>query len=223
VHRPIIHVSAAAKTLPRLAALFLGLLLLVPAPVSSAASPMTTTTPKATTPAKAKTTTTKSKAKTTTAKSKATAAAVGATGKKCWNDLIRDWYDGRIDKTYPVHCYQDALKHLPSDVRTYSDAYDVISRALAAATRGKKRVNPNSLVAPPAGGKTGTTTPNGTTTSASPGPIGGGLNSGDRGATGIPVPLLVLGGLAILLVAAGALGFLSRRFRGRGGGGPAPS
>jgi hypothetical protein len=155
-------------------------------------------------------------------KGKTNTAPLGATGKKCWSDLIRDWYDGRIDKTYPVHCYQDALKHLPTDVRNYSDAYDVISRALADATRGKKKIDPNAPVPPPSGGKggTSTTTPGGV---AGGGPIGGGLNSGDRGATGIPVPLLVLGGLAILLVAAGALGFVARRYQGRRGGGPTPS
>jgi hypothetical protein len=206
------------------------MLVLVPAP-AWAAPPTTTTTPTTTTH-KAKPTTTTHKAKPTTAKTKTaktkttktkTAAPVGATDKKCYNALIQDWYDGRIDKTYPVHCYRDALKHLPQDVVAYSDAYDVISRALAAATRGKHRVNPNALVPPPVGGKTHTR-PGETTPTGPPGggPIAGGLNSGDRGATGIPVPLLVLGGLAILLVAAGAAGFIYRRYQGRGGG-PTPS
>jgi hypothetical protein len=161
----------------------------------------------------------------TTTTSTTPAAPMGATGTNCYKALIQDWYDGRIDKTYPVHCYQDALKHLPQDVKTYSDAYDVISRALADATRGKKTINPNAPVPPPDAPITDTT---GTTTSARPGtsggddgPIGTGLGSGDRGATGIPVPLLILGGLALLLVAAGAIGFLVRRYQSRGG--PHPS
>ena len=151
----------------------------------------------------------------------------GPAGKTCWNALIRDWYDGRIDKTYEVHCYRDALKHLPQDVRTYSDAYDVISRALADATRGKKRVDPDAEIAPPGGGTGGgtTTTGTGSTTTAtagsgpdaSGGPIGGVLNGGDQGANGVPIPLLVLAGLAVLLVAAGGAGLAYRRYQGRRG------
>jgi hypothetical protein len=163
----------------------------------------------------------------------ALAGAAGAAGQQagkgasaCGNALIRDWYDGRIDKTYAVHCYQDALKHLPDDVRTYSDAYDVISRALADATRGKKNVDPDTPIPPPTdgGGSTTTTTPGGGTgpgtggggdTNASGGPIGGVLTSGDQGSDGVPIPLLVLGGLALLLVAAGAAGLLTRRIQAR--------
>jgi hypothetical protein len=170
-------------------------------------------------------------AKPTTLAAKTTPSETSTTGKTCWNALIRDWYDGRIDKTYPVHCYQDALKHLPQDVRTYSDAYDVISRALADATRGEKKPNPDQPVPPPAdGGGNGTTTTNaaggggggGPTTgpggSASGGPIGGVLNGGDQGADGIPIPLLVLAGLALLLVAAGGAGLVARRIQSRRAG-----
>ncbi len=48
----------------------------------------------------------------------------------CWKALINDWYDGRIDNVYPIHCYRDALNHLPTDVATYSSAKDDITRAL---------------------------------------------------------------------------------------------
>ena len=51
----------------------------------------------------------------------------------CWKLLLNDWYDGRIDQTYSVHCYKDALKHLPADVQTYSSAHDDILRALQTA------------------------------------------------------------------------------------------
>jgi hypothetical protein len=156
-----------------------------------------------------------------------TTTPAGPTGKNCWSALIKDWYDGRIDDTYPVHCYKDALKNLPPDVKTYSDAYDVISRALAAATRDKKSVDPDALIPPPNtsdGGGSSTTT-----TTGGGGPTGGndGGSSagppltqipGDRGADGVPVPLLILGGLALLLVAAGAAGLVARRLQARRGG-----
>jgi hypothetical protein len=159
------------------------------------------------------------------AKPKTGPADTSVTGKKCWNTLIRDWYDGRIDKTYPVHCYQDALKHLPQDVRTYSDAYEVISRALADATRGEQTPDPDQPVPPSGGSGTESST---TTTTAGPGgtdtgpgsasgggPIGGVLNGGDQGADGVPIPLLVLAGLALLLVAAGGAGLVARRIQAR--------
>lgn len=167
------------------------------------------------------------------APAKTTTAPLGPSGKTCWNALIRDWYDGRIDKTYEVHCYRDALKHLPQDVRTYSDAYDVISRALADATRGKKKVDPAAEVAPPTattetamtttgkGTKTRTTTTTagaaGNSDASGGGPIGGVLSGGDQGANGVPIPLLVLAGLAVLLVAAGGAGLVYRRYQGRHG------
>ena len=50
----------------------------------------------------------------------ATAApAMAASPGPCWKRLINDWYDGRIDGTYPVSCYTQALKHLPADVDAY--------------------------------------------------------------------------------------------------------
>jgi hypothetical protein len=192
-------VSAAHPSLSRLSALAAAGLLVV-VPVASAAKTAPT-----------KTTTTKTKT-----------APVGSTKKGCWSDLIKDWYDGRIDDSYPIHCYRDALKNLPQDVRTYSDAVDVINRALAAATRDQKSVDPDALIEPPDEGSTTKTTK--TTTAAGVG-LGGddggssapplGQLPGDRGADGVPIPLIVLGALALLLVAAGGAGLLVRRLQAR--------
>src|SRR5205823_9441251 len=77
----------------------------------------------------------------------------------CWKQLLNDWYDGRIDNTYPVHCYREALKHLPSDVQTYSSAHDDILRALQSAIakqrKQHKTVGSNSPVPPQGGGSGG--------------------------------------------------------------------
>src|SRR5881227_4458251 len=57
--------------------------------------------------------------------------AGNATAKApCWKTLLNDWFDGRIDNTYPVHCYHEAINKLPEDVRDYSQARDDLSRAL---------------------------------------------------------------------------------------------
>ena len=48
--------------------------------------------------------------------------------------MIDDWYDdGRVDGTYELHCYDDAIEIL-RDVRDYSSAKEDIQRALQAAS-----------------------------------------------------------------------------------------
>jgi hypothetical protein len=57
-------------------------------------------------------------------------SAAGATD--CSARLLSDWQDGRIDRTYPVHCYRDALASLPEDLQVYSTAQSDLTRALQA-------------------------------------------------------------------------------------------
>ena len=144
----------------------------------------------------------------------------------CWKLLLNDWYDGRIDQTYSVHCYKDALKHLPADVQTYSSAHDDILRALQTAIakqqKSNKPVGENTPVPPSGsgsgsgGGSSGSGTD--TTTTGSDGRQGsdglaGKVSSDDP--SSIPLPLLILGGLALLLVAAGAAGLIAKRIQAR--------
>ena len=49
----------------------------------------------------------------------------------CAARLIQDWRDGRIDGTYPIACYREAAKALPTDLQVYSSAPDDIRQALA--------------------------------------------------------------------------------------------
>lgn len=139
----------------------------------------------------------------------------------CGRQVIDDWWDGRIDGTYPLHCYDDAIENLPRDVRDYSSAEDDIKRALQAAMRGKpappnKDGSPADAPPPPAA-----TTSTSTETTATP-PVTEEPTSGPdaspplgESAGSVPVPLLVLGGLALLLVAGGSAGYLVRRFQSR--------
>jgi hypothetical protein len=164
--------------------------------------------------------------------------AVASASTPCWKTLLTDWYDGRIDNTYPLHCYQDALKHLPPDVRTYSSAHDDILRALQSAKAKLKQqghvATPTTPIAPPpttttkTPGKTGSgkrprtrTTPVTTPTTPSPGRNEGkGISHlantlNPSSPSSLPLPLLVLGGLALLLVAAGAAGMVVKRRQAR--------
>lgn len=57
-------------------------------------------------------------------------ACNSASATSCGERVVADWSDGRIDGSYPLHCYQKAVDGLPEDVRAYSSAADDISRAL---------------------------------------------------------------------------------------------
>jgi hypothetical protein len=136
-----------------------------------------------------------------------TAQAVTPCGKK----VFLDWYDnGRIDHLYPLHCYKDALAAIPSDIRDYSDASDVIDRALSAAVRGE--LAPGGPDPSPNGGSSKDRQAAGG--AGGNGSGGGPQASGEVNTSGpaaVPVPLLVLGAMSLALLAAGGLGYLSRR------------
>jgi hypothetical protein len=161
----------------------------------------------------------------------AAAARPAAAAAPCWKTLLNDWYDGRIDQTYPSHCYTEAISHLPSDVQTYSSAKEDILRALQSAkSRARKsgqKVGPNTLLGPASGGGKGTggaagngggsggSGPAGTDANRKKGlaKVADKLNPGS--ASSLPVPLLVLGGLALLLVAAGGAGLAVKHVQSR--------
>jgi hypothetical protein len=129
------------------------------------------------------------------------AASPAGAATPCGKKVLGDWFDnGRIDRLYPLNCYEEAIDAIPPDIRDYADAQDVITRALQAALHGKLA----------RGG------------SEDPSPDGTGTNGGDSSAQGapgvdtsspssVPIPLLVLGGMSIVLLAAGGIGYFSRR------------
>ena len=161
----------------------------------------------------------------------ATAPAASAKAKTCGEKVVDDWYgDGRVDEVFPTHCYLDAIRSLPVDVKDYSNAEEDIRRALAYARQHKSDPGPTGGPAPTdTGGSvaeppttdpvddptvpTVTTDGPGSDTLATPGVDTSGPSS-------VPIPLLILGGLALLLLAAGAAGYLSRRAQARRNGGP---
>ena len=149
------------------------------------------------------------------------AASPAGAAPSCGRQVIDDWYeDGRVDGTYALHCYDDAIEALPRDVRDYSSAKEDIERALQARLRGAPapaattdpsptRTDPDDPDNPVSGedpGKPGVAT--GTDAEAASVPDG-------ESASSVPLPLLVLAGLALLLVAGGSAGYLYRRYRGR--------
>jgi hypothetical protein len=160
----------------------------------------------------------------------AAAAPSGASAvTPCRNKVFNDWYrDGKIASTYPIGCYKDALRHIPSDAKIYSSLADDIRSALQAAiargrgkdvpaqvgrgqapvveTTSKTRRRSSGVPQTPAPTKQ---PPLGQDTQADPvaAPLA------DQNGGGIPTPLLVLGVLALALVALGGAGIGVRRFR----------
>jgi hypothetical protein len=155
--------------------------------------------------------------------------APAAAAEPCWKTLIKDWYDGRIDKTYPLECYRDALDELPPDVEAYSSARDDIRRALLAAVRaGRKTVPPQPATQPPPASESPDDEGDDVVAAPGGGSSDGGREDDDGGpfspvadvfapsdADSVPVPLLVLAGVALLLLAAGATTFVTRRIQAR--------
>jgi hypothetical protein len=152
----------------------------------------------------------------------ATVVALPATAgaaTPCRNKVFNDWYqDGKIASTYPLGCYRDALKHIPLDADIYSSLKDDIRAALRAAIRRS-----HGLSAPRVVGKgfdSLTRGSGGKVVSVSkrsphdPAPVAV-APVADTSSGGIPVPILVLGGIAIALVAAGAIGLGVRHVRNR--------
>jgi len=153
----------------------------------------------------------------------------------CWKRLMNDWYTPPINNIYPIQCYHQALEHLPTDVSVYSSARDDITRALQQAiaydkAHDKAKTSTN-VVPNPAATTTPTTTSGTTSTNSLPSNIGGTTTTSKPkspvsrairditpgGADSFPLPLLILGLLAILLILAGIAGMFWRRYQGRRG------
>jgi hypothetical protein len=147
-------------------------------------------------------------------------AGPAAAAPSCGRQVIDDWYDdGRVDGTYSLHCYDDAIEILPRDVRVYSSAEQDIRRALQARLNNEESPpattdpSPDEPGATPPGREPPTTTPDPTPPAGDPEvapPI-----DGDDSASSVPIPLLILAGLALLLVAGGSAGYLVRRYQSR--------
>lgn len=167
----------------------------------------TTTTGHATTTTGHATTTTKAHPATTTTNVHPATATTGGTA--CWKLLLNEWYGGAITTIYPLHCYRQAIDHLPADIAVYSSAKDDIQAAELAATRGKA-APPEKTKLPPS-----ITTAGGTLDQNPPkkkhgiAGIFADITPGNPQA--FPLPLLVLGALAILLVVAGGGGMVWQR------------
>jgi hypothetical protein len=107
----------------------------------------------------------------------------------CATRVLRDWSDdGHVASKYSLPCYEEAIEALPTDLRDYTNAEDVITRALTSAARavGTESAAPTSAASTPAVGSADRTPPRALAAAAS---------------------------IAVLLLGAGAAGHVLRRRR----------
>jgi hypothetical protein len=133
--------------------------------------------------------------------------APAAAKTPCWKKVVQDWYaDGRIDGAYSASCLSEARKRIPEDLKVYSSfdeqarqARQQSGRRLAAAGSGSQRSSGPQVSDEPSRGLFKVALD----------------KTSPRNADSVPLPLLILGGMALLLIAAGAAGLVARRLRAR--------
>lgn len=136
----------------------------------------------------------------------ATTASAAPTGAPCWRQVINEWvkYD-RVSPTYPLHCYNDAISHVPNDLRQYSSIEeDILAARQQAARRGDKPRVLAGHSSTPAAATPRNGLYNQAVDSLSP-------NNADS----MPLPLIILAGLSLILIAAGGAGLVTRRVKAR--------
>ena len=167
------------------------------------------------------------------------AALVATTGaasakESCGHQVIDDWYgskSGQLRHTYPLHCYKDALAIIKSrpDLDVYSNAsQDILFAMQLAIAHDNGKGGPPDVTssvdtadALPSwrGGpdaKNGGHPPGGTTVVVTK-PVGRGNPGGVQGvlqsssASSVPLPAIVLGAIAVLLLALGSAAYVARR------------
>ena len=134
--------------------------------------------------------------------------AGSASAKSCGAAVINDWYvDGTINGQYPARCYREALGRVTDKMRIYSDLPDQLERGLRSAVARKGVLGTNKVI---------TQRSRSTAGRKSSGPIQQVLGElGPDRADSIPVPLMILAGIAVVLIAAGAASAIIRRLNGR--------
>jgi hypothetical protein len=150
----------------------------------------------------------------------ASPAAIETATNTCWKDVVNDWLDhnGQILGTYAIPCYTQAIQHLSAypDIQQYSSAIEDIHRALLAAIHqdhgngpgnGGPGNNNSSSGGPSGPSGNGPSNPQGS------GPIQSVIHPSN--AFSVPLPLIVLGALAGLLLLSAAATWFVRRVQTR--------
>ena len=130
-----------------------------------------------------------------------------AAQSSCWRQVINEWVKSdQVSATYPLHCYREAIAHVPNDLRQYSSIEEDIRAARQQAARRGDRV---------LAGHSGPVRQN-----QNRDPQSGLYNEAidslsPTNADSMPLPLLILAGLSLILMTAGGAGLVTKRVRAR--------
>jgi hypothetical protein len=152
------------------------------------------------------------------------AAAASQGNAPCWKAVLNDEYVPPITGNYQLHCYREAIAHLPEDSIIYGAARQDIINAMTDALRKLRasgvKVGPHTVLPGQKEGK-GRTLQSHKRKKGWLAAIADRIGPGN--ASSIPLPLLILAGLGLLLVAAAGASFTARWIAARRAGHPAPA
>ncbi len=141
-------------------------------------------------------------------------AAIAQATPKCWEQVVNDWLQhGTVTHLYALPCYTQAIQRLNAypDIKQYSSAIDDIQRALLIARHEESGGGGGGSSGGSSGlGGGGVGTGGGGGGNSSGGGHSKGIITsiadklGPGNAQSIPLPLLVLGGLGLLLLLTAA-------------------
>jgi hypothetical protein len=138
----------------------------------------------------------------------------------CWSRVISDWTkDGVINGHYSAHCLRQAIKHTPEDLRDYSSIVDDINAALLdtlAVKNGTNGSGPGPGGSGPGGKQPGKLSAAEAKKRAEKAvPHAGTVESIPDSSRTIPLPLLIMAGIALAALLAAASPLLIQRLRAR--------
>jgi len=153
----------------------------------------------------------------------AASPSVAHAATPCWKQVINDWTaDGQINGHYSAHCLRQAIKNTPEDLRDYSSIDDDINAALIGTLTLKNGTNGGGG----GGGGGGSPGPGGTnpgklntkeakTRAEQAVPQAGTAQSIPADTSTIPLPLLIMAGIAAAALLAAASPPHIQRLRAR--------
>ena len=146
------------------------------------------------------------------------ACGSSAAATPCWKQVLNDWTTTqRVRTTYPIACYDQAIKNMGPDLRYYSDAPDAIQAAKLTAITKKARhlTGLSSGNSQDPGRRRGRWRPDRPGRRPAEPRRSAILNAGPSSADSLPLPLLFVAGLAIPPLAAGAVGIANGQLQAR--------
>jgi hypothetical protein len=141
------------------------------------------------------------------------ALAVGAppasAKSPCWRQILDEWVaKQQVSSTYELHCYPEAIAHVPEDLAQYSNILQDIRAARQLAARRDVRT-PQAASPRESRSEASERDPDRSLFTK------GFDKLGPDNADSVPLPLLILAGLSLALIAAGATGLVAKHLRGR--------